>query len=98
VRRPRLRKSKPDPSAPAEVVKQEESLRLAILSAFPDLRLPGLRALLRAVGYAEEGADAVVVRLADLSDANRRRLLLSIYAENADGSASPSASSRGGSR
>jgi len=98
MRRPRLRQSKPDPSAPPEVVKEEESLRLTILSALPDLRLPGLKALLRAVRYAEEGADVVVVRLADLRDANRRRLLLSIYAENLDSAASSSQSSRGDRR
>jgi len=68
MRRPRLRQSKPDPSAPPEVVKEEESLRL--------------RALLRAVRYAEEGADVVVLRLSDLSDANRRRLVLPICEKN----------------
>jgi hypothetical protein len=82
MRRPRLRQTKPDPSAPPEVVKEEENLRLTILSALPDLRLPGLRALLRAVRYAEEGADVVVLRLSDLSDANRRRLVLPICEEN----------------
>jgi hypothetical protein len=97
MRRPRLRQSKLDPSVPPEVVKEEETLRLAILAALPDLRLPGLRALLRAVRYAEEGADVVVVRLADLRDANRRRMLLSIHAENTDSAASPSASNHGGS-
>jgi hypothetical protein len=96
LRRPRLRQSKPDPSLPPEVVKEEENLRLAILGALPELRLTALRNLLRAVRYAEEGADAVVVRLADLSDANRRRLLLSIYAESPDTSASASESSHGG--
>jgi len=98
MRRPRLRQSKPDLSAPPEVVKEEENLRLAILGALPDLRLPALRNLLRAVRYAEEGAEAVVVRLADLSDANRRRLLLSIYAQNTDSATSPSQSTRGDRR
>jgi hypothetical protein len=98
MRRPRLRQTRPDPSAPPEVAAEEESLRLAILSALPELRLPALRALLRAVRYAEEGADVVVLRLSDLRDANRRTLLLSIYEQN-DGDPPgrpPSASPSGG--
>lgn len=98
MRRARLRQSKPDPSVPPEVVKEEGNLRLTILAALPDLRLPGLRALLRAVRYAEEGADVVVVRLADLRDANRRRMLLSVHVENTESAASPSASGGGGNR
>jgi len=98
MRRPRLRQSKPDPSIPSEVAKEEEHLRLAILAALPDLRLPGLRALVRAVRYAEEGAEVVVVRLADLRDTNHRRMLLSIYAENTDDGTSPPRPGRGGPR
>ena len=98
MRRPRLRQSKPDPSVPPEIVKEEENLRLTILAALPNLRLPGLRALLRAVRYAEEGADVVVARLADLRDANRRRMLLSIHAENTESAASPPACGRGATK
>ncbi len=70
---------------------QEEALRIVILGALPDLRLPALRNLLRAVRYAEEGAEAVVVRLPDLNDAPRRRLLLAIHGGQADGKARPAA-------
>ena len=95
MRRPRLRQSKPDPSLPPEVVKEEEDLRLAILGALPELRLPALKNLLRAVRYAEEGAEAVVVRLADLSDAKRRQLLLSIYTQESEEPARPVLSPHG---
>jgi len=81
MRRPRLRNPRPDPSVPPEVAEQEQELHIAILGALPDLRLPALRNLLRAVRYAEEGADAVVVRLSDLNDAHRRRLLLAVHAK-----------------
>ena len=84
MRRPRLRNPRPDPSVPPEVAEQAQALRIAILGALPDLRLPALRNLLRAVRYAEEGADAVVVRLSDLNDAHRRRLLLAVHAKPAD--------------
>jgi hypothetical protein len=66
------------------VAEQAQALRIAILGALPDLRLPALRNLLRAVRYAEEGQEAVVVRLTDLTDAHRRRLLLAVHAKPAD--------------
>jgi len=91
MRRPRLRNPTPDPSVSPEVAEQEQALRIAILGALPDLRLPALRNLLRAVRYAEEGADAVVVRLSDLNDGHRRRLLLAIHGGQADGKARPAA-------
>ena len=91
MRRPRLRNPTPDPSVSSEVAEQEQALRIAILGALPDLRLPALRNLLRAVRYAEEGADAVVVRLSDLNDGHRRRLLLAIHGGQADGKARPAA-------
>jgi hypothetical protein len=53
---------------------------MAILSALPELHLPALQSLLRAVRYAEEGAEVLVVRLGDFQDAGRRRLLLAIHA------------------
>jgi hypothetical protein len=96
MRRPRLRQSKPDASVPPEVITEEANLRLTILAALPELRLSGLRALLRAVRYAEEGADVIVLRLSDLQDEHRRRLVLSIYAQSPDTSASASESSHGG--
>jgi hypothetical protein len=73
------------------VARQEQELRIAILDALPDLRLPALRNLLRAVRYAEEGQEAIVVRLTDLTDAHRRRLLLAIHGGQADGKARPAA-------
>jgi len=91
MRRPRLRNPRPDPSVPPEVARQEQELRIAILDALPDLRLPALRNLLRAVRYAEEGQEAIVVRLTDLTDAHRRRLLLAIHGGQADGKARPAA-------
>ena len=84
MRRPRLRNPKSDPSVAPEVAKEEQDLRIVILAALPDLRLPALRNLLRAVRYAEEGAEAVVVRLSDLTDARRRRLLLAVHVKPTD--------------
>lgn len=80
MRRPRLRQARPDPSIPPEVAEQEQALRVAILAALPELHLPALQSLLRAVRYAEEGAEVLVVRLGDFQDAGRRRLLLEIHA------------------
>jgi hypothetical protein len=73
------------------MAEQEQELRIAILGALPDLRLPALRNLLWAVRYAEEGADAVAVRLSDLNDAHRRRLLLAIHGGQANGKTQPAA-------
>jgi len=53
---------------------------MAILAALPELHLPALQSLLRAVRYAEEGAEVLVVRLEDFQDAGRRRLLLEMHA------------------
>jgi hypothetical protein len=69
------------------VAEQEQGLRIVILDALPNLRLPALRNLLRAVRYAEEGAEAVVVRLSDLNDAHRRRLLLAVHGTSANAGA-----------
>jgi hypothetical protein len=94
MRRPRLRNPKPDPSVPPEVAKEEQQLRIVILEALPHLRLPALRNLLRAVRYTEEGQEAVVVRLSDLTDAHRRRLLLAVHANSTDAGADGPAQAR----